>query len=205
MGRRLSPVDRRQDRPVPVAPASWTAGGGALTAPVCRRRFRVRGPIRTAQVELAEPGAHPLRVGMAEVGKDDQCLVPGAAGGVPVSFRTLRVTEVGEDRGLVVAVAQILVQREGLLVAGDGPLVVAELVVGVTEAVPGGRLAIMIAELLQEGSAPAGNGRGPGDLPDLGVAPADRVEDLARLARAANRDRRVVEAPATRYTTIGRS
>ena len=66
------------------------------------------------------------------------------------------VAEVGERVGLVVAVAELAEQVEGLLVAGDGRRVVAEVVVGVAEAVPGVRLAGAVAELLAV-RAPAGS------------------------------------------------
>jgi hypothetical protein len=50
----------------------------------------------------------------------------------------------------VVAVAEFLAESESVLVAGDGVGVLAELVVGVAEAVPAGGLPDAIAELLEQ-------------------------------------------------------
>jgi hypothetical protein len=62
--------------------------------------------------------------------------------------RVVRVAETGEYGGFAVAVAEIAEQLTGLVIAGDGRGVVAEVMVGVAETVPGLCLAATVAELL---------------------------------------------------------
>jgi hypothetical protein len=89
----------------------------------------------------AEAGADLAGIGMLQVVKDGQGLLPGAAGGQLVSSCLAGVAEVGEDLGPAAAVAGVAVDVECLLVAGNGLGVIAQLVVGIAEAVQGGGLA----------------------------------------------------------------
>ncbi len=83
--------------------------------------------------------------------EDGQGLLPGVAGRRMVADRLVGVAEVGEDGCFDVPVAEVPGQVEGVLVAGDGLDVVAQVVVGVAEAVPGGALPLAVVELLEQG------------------------------------------------------
>jgi hypothetical protein len=74
---------------------------------------------------LVEFGAQVLGVGLIELGEDGQGLLVGVAAGVGVAGGLVRVAEVGQSVGFVVAVADIPEQVEGVAVAGDGLGVVA--------------------------------------------------------------------------------
>src|SRR2546421_4903531 len=92
----------------------------------------------TDPVKAGEFGADLGGVGVVHFVEDGQGLLPGVAGGLRVAGGVVGVAEVGEGVGLVVAVAGVPDQSEGVLVAGDGLGVLAEVVVGVAQAVPGG-------------------------------------------------------------------
>lgn len=98
-------------------------------------------------VQRGELGANRVGVGMVKVVEDGQGPLPSVAGGVGVAGGVVSVAEVGEGIGLVVAVAMVPVQGQGVLIAGDGFGVVAEVMVGETEAVPGVGLPETVAEL----------------------------------------------------------
>jgi hypothetical protein len=69
--------------------------------------------------------------GVGELVEDGQGLLPGVAGGLRVSGGVVGVAEAGEGVGFVVAVADLPVELDRLLVAGEGLGVLAELVVGI--------------------------------------------------------------------------
>jgi len=75
-----------------------------------------------------------LGVGVVEVVENVDGLLPDLAGGVGVASGVVGVAEVDERAGDVEGIAEV----PGVLVARDGLGVVAEVVVGVAEAVPGG-------------------------------------------------------------------
>ena len=81
--------------------------------------------------------------------------------------------EVGQDGGFVVAVAEVAVEGEGVDVAVGGVGVVAEVVVGVAEAVPRLGLPVAVAYLLEEGEGLLAVGEGGGVVTEQGVVPAD--------------------------------
>jgi hypothetical protein len=97
-------------------------------------------------VEASEVGADLVSVGVVEVIEDDQGLLPGvtAASGLPVALWVL--PRLVRGVGLFIAVTKIPKQGEGLVVAGDGVRVIAE-VVGVAEAVPGAGLPFAMVEV----------------------------------------------------------
>ena len=74
-------------------------------------------------------------VGVLEVLEDGLGLFPGVAGGVVIAGGVLRVAEAGEGGGFAVGVPGLAEQVECVVVALDGLPVVAEVVVGVAEAV----------------------------------------------------------------------
>jgi hypothetical protein len=91
--------------------------------------------------------------GVVEFVEDGQGVSPSEAGAVEVVGGVVGVAEVDDAVGLVVAVAEVVVQVDGVLVAGDGPGVVAEVLVGVAETVPRlGQTAAVIEFLVQSES-----------------------------------------------------
>lgn len=69
---------------------------------------------------------------------------PGRARGPRVCRAVLHVAQMIERVGLIEGVCQFPVQVGGLLVAGDGLLVAAELMVNVAETVPGRGLPVAL-------------------------------------------------------------
>jgi hypothetical protein len=88
----------------------------------------------------------------------------------------VRVAELGESVGFLVAVAEVLVEGDGRGVTLDGVGVVTGAVVGVAEAVPGARFAVPVADLLEGGDGLLAGGQGLVVVAERGVAPADGVE-----------------------------
>src|SRR3954469_736910 len=84
---------------------------------------------------------------MVELIKDAQGVCPGPFGAFGVTCAELNVAEMIERVGFIEAVGEFPVEADGLLVARDGSLVLAELVMDVAEAVPGGGLPVVIARL----------------------------------------------------------
>jgi hypothetical protein len=84
---------------------------------------------------------------MVDLVEDEQGMCPGPFGGLGVTGAELNVAEVIERVRLVEAVRQFLVEVNRSLVARDGSFVLAELVMDVAEAVPGGGLPIAVARL----------------------------------------------------------
>jgi hypothetical protein len=96
-------------------------------------------------VEAVEFGTEPVGVGRVKMIEDDNCLLPDGTGGSCVADGVVGVAEVGEGLGQAVAVAEVVIQLDGVLKAGDGLGVVAEVVVDVAEAVPGASLSTLVA------------------------------------------------------------
>ena len=84
-------------------------------------------------------------VGMAEFVEYVDSLFPDFTGGIVVAGG---VEGAAEGVGFAVPVADVPAQVDGALLAGGRLLVLAEVVVGVAEAVPGGGLALAVADLL---------------------------------------------------------
>src|SRR3954447_2999033 len=97
-------------------------------------------------VERLQAGPYLGRVGKAEHGEDLQGALPGGAAGVPVAGRVLAIAQVDERLSLAGQVAELADQRDRPVVAGDGALVLAQVVVDVAEAVPGPGLRVQVAE-----------------------------------------------------------
>ena len=92
-------------------------------------------------------------VGMPELLEDDVRSPPGIAGGVAIAGGILAVPKVGQCFGFVEAVAEIAPQLERALVAFQRLLEVPQVVVNVTDAVPGRGLAVMIIKFLVQGES----------------------------------------------------
>jgi hypothetical protein len=88
---------------------------------------------------------------MAQVVEDLQSLLPGLHGGLELAVGLPGVTEVAQSNGFVEAVGKFAVQAECPLVAGGGLSEVAEVVLGVAQAVPGSCLALAVPDLRAEG------------------------------------------------------
>lgn len=125
-----------------------------------------------------EFGGDLVGVGVAEVVEDIHRALPGLAAGTGIAGGTVGVAEVGERDGFEIAVTESSVQLEGMLVAGDGLMVVAEVVVGVAEAIPCVGLTVAIAELLQQGEGLLAGREGLLVFAELCMTPADRVEGV---------------------------
>src|SRR3954454_3455972 len=76
-----------------------------------------------------EFGADGVGVGVVEIVEDCQGLLVGVAGGGGVAGGAVGVAELREGDRFLVAHAKVAEQGEGLLVAGDGLGVLAEVVV----------------------------------------------------------------------------
>ncbi len=85
---------------------------------------------------------------MAEPVKDGEGLAQDAVGGAPAGGQQKGVAEMVQDFGFQVAVADGPGEFQRGLVAGDGLLVVAQMMVGVADAVPGAGLAVTVAGFL---------------------------------------------------------
>src|SRR5215469_10609512 len=77
---------------------------GPALLPANRSRI---GKTRTPSAIRGEPGAQLLGVRMAQIFEESQGLLPGTAGGGTVAGRLMRVTEVNQYLGPVVAIAQV--------------------------------------------------------------------------------------------------
>ena len=94
----------------------------------------------------AEPGLDLRGVRVVEAVEDGQRLLPGVAGRLMVSRGVLTVAEFGEGVGLVMAVAELAVQGQGPLEAGDRLQVAAEAVQCIADAGPRTGFTVAVAE-----------------------------------------------------------
>src|SRR5437588_8564988 len=95
---------------------------------------------------LGQSCAQDVGVGVVQVVEDGQSPLPGLVCGGDVARVLVGVAQADEGVGLWMASAQLLVQLQCVVVAGDGPPVLAEVVVGDAEAVPGVGLAVPAAD-----------------------------------------------------------
>jgi hypothetical protein len=116
------------------------------------------------------------RLGVVQFLEDRQRLLPGLARGWRAPEGGMGLAQVDERPGLVVAVAKRAVQGQGPPVAGKCLEALAEVMAGEADAVPGGGLPALVAGLLEHGQGLAGAGQGLPVAPELGEAPAQRVE-----------------------------
>jgi len=119
---------------------------------------------------------------MVELVEDEQGICPGPFGTLGVTRAELDVAEVIERVGFVEAVREFPVEADGSLVAGDRSLVLAELVMDVAEAVPGGGLPVALAHRPDGVKRLLAGRDGLLVIAEQGLTEADVVEGL-RLAR----------------------
>src|SRR5262245_53387878 len=113
---------------------------------------------------------------MSEFVEDGGCFPPGRGRGFGIAGRVVAVAEVGQGGGLVVALADLAVQREGLPVAGDGLVVLAEAVVRRAERIQGRPQPDPVTGFLQQGPRLSAVRDRLLVLAEKAVAPADVVE-----------------------------
>jgi hypothetical protein len=136
-------------------------------------------------VRLLEFGAELVGVGVVELVEDDQGVLPGLVCGLGIAGGVVRVAEPGECVGFAVEVAEIPVQLEGVLVAGDCLGVVAEVVVGIADDLPCLSLSVEVAaDLLVQGEGLLAGGEGLSVVPAHGVEPTDCGEGVGLPAHA---------------------
>jgi putative transposase len=119
---------------------------------------------------------------MVEVVQDGERLFPGRARLPEMPGGVAGVANVTENLGLARAVAGLAMQVEGTLVAFDGFAVVAQVLVGVSEAVQRRGLRLAVAECVEQVESLAAVAQRLPVIPEPGVEPANRVqgECLAR-------------------------
>lgn len=108
--------------------------------------------------------------------KDHQCLLPGLVGGSVIADGVISVAETGEGVGFVVVVAEFVVEGEGLLVVGDGLLVVVEVVIDVAEAVQSVGFTPSVTEFTIQVQGLLAIDGGLRVVPEQSVAPANRIQ-----------------------------
>ena len=137
-------------------------------------------------IQLPQLAANLAGVGVAQVVEDGQGLLPGLAGGVVLPGGVLGVAEVGESAGLADPVAEFGQQFNGVTVAADRLCVLAEVMVSVTEAVPGGRLAVAVAEFTVQGESLTTALQGQLVVTEQSVMPAGGVKGQGHAAALAD-------------------
>jgi hypothetical protein len=158
-----------------------TSGGhGGLG---CKRRVlrgRVRGDVGVCAGEL---GADQAGVGVLQALEDGECLLPGRRGPRQLAGGVMAVAKMDQRVRLVEAVAGFPEEADRVLVAGGGFGEVAQMVLGVPQAVPGCCLDPAVAGFRAEGECPAAERAGLLVVAEEAVVPADGVErfGLVRL------------------------
>lgn len=111
--------------------------------------------MKSADLCAGELGADLVGVRMLQVVKDRECLLPGRTGLRRLAGGLSGVAEVGEPVRLMEAVAGFPGDAERVLVADGGFGEVAQLVLGVSQAVPGCSLEPAVADFRVEGDCPS--------------------------------------------------
>src|SRR6266511_1572874 len=135
----------RAPMPWPCSPRCASAGPSRPTA--APRPCSAPDPASAGGVaRVVALGADLVGVGVVDLFEDGQCSLPRVASRVDLAGGLVRLAEAGQRAGLVVAVAEVPVRDQGLLVVLGGLGVVPEVVVGVAEAVPRVGLPVAVAE-----------------------------------------------------------
>src|SRR5215469_3098855 len=137
----------------------------------------VRGGVAGCAGEL---GADLVGVGVLQVFEDGEGLLPGLPGLGRLAGGVAGVAEVGEGLCFVEAVAGSPVQTEGTLVAGGGFVEVAQMVLGVSQAVPDISLGPAVADFGAQGECLAAEHPSLLVVTEKPVAPADGIERFGR-------------------------
>ena len=111
---------------------------------------------------------------MVDLVEDREGFAPGVARRTMVTGSVIGVADPAKRVGLEGPVAELPEQVQGVPVAGDGALGVAQAMAGVAEAVPGQRLSDAVVDLLEQDQRPLAGGQGPSLIADQGVGPPDR-------------------------------
>ena len=116
-------------------------------------------------------------MGVVKVVQNSERPLPGSTRLLAVPGRMLGVPDVTERIGFAPAVTDLPVQVEGALIAGGRFAMVAEVMMGVTEAVPDPGLHVGRAtELGVQAESPPAVAEGLPVVPEVGVEPADAVQ-----------------------------
>src|SRR5262245_42182192 len=133
--------------------------------------------------------------GMAEVLEDAERSQPGVACGGLLSRGAMAIRHLGQRSGLVVAVAQVLVQPQRLAVTAHRIGVPNQVVVRVTETVPVGRLADPATGGLVRGESLAAGHDGLLIVTQLSAVPADGIERVGLTCLVPRRTERFTGLP----------
>lgn len=114
---------------------------------------------------------------MVQFVQDLQRLTPCVHGGVPVAERVMGIADVRQRVRHEVAVVDVAVQAQRDFVPSDGVGVLAEVVIGVPDAVGHGRLAAVIADAVLHPHGKLAFGKRFVVLAEQDVRPADFIVD----------------------------
>jgi hypothetical protein len=117
---------------------------------------------------------------MAQIFEESQGPLPGTAGGGTVTGRLMRVAEVNQYLGEVVAIAQVPVDVDGLLIPGDGFGVIAQPGLRVSEGVKSGGLIDPVPQLAVNGESLGPVLQRLAAPPEFRAQPGRRVEGIAQ-------------------------
>jgi hypothetical protein len=129
--------------------------------------------------ELRKPGPGVVRAGMVKLREDVERELVVGAGGVNIAGGLVRIAEVEEHGGLIVAVGKPAEQIDGLFIAADGLSVIAVVKMDVAEAVQRLRLTVDVGQLPVQPKGLLAAGEGVLIIAELRVAPTDGVEGVS--------------------------
>jgi len=124
----------------------------------------------------AKLGTYPVGIRVVEFVEDSQSASPGRASCVGRARGVVGIAEVDQRIGFAPAVARRTAQADGTPVTGDRFAVLAEMNVGVAQAVPGRGRAGTVAELLLESQRLLAADESVPVLAQFGLVPTDVVE-----------------------------
>src|SRR5262249_8010030 len=131
---------------------------------------------RACSFELQQLCPDRFGVWVAQVVEYCQRLMPGRPGAVFAAGRQPGIAKMGEYLGCVKQVPKLPVQGKGPLVAFDRIWIIAEMMVGKAETVPGSGLSVPVVEVvIQDQGLLAGVNSVP-EVAHLGLTPANVVE-----------------------------
>ena len=131
-----------------------------------------------------EQGTYLISFTIAELIKNAQRLLPGGPGRVKGCPRcSARVSEVDQCLGLVVRLAEVLIQLDCFLIARDGLVVVSEVVLGLTKAVECISLVELIPDLPLQVQGTLAIAETVAIVTQLNMEPANSIEGSS-LTRA---------------------
>jgi hypothetical protein len=117
-------------------------------------------------------------VGVAEVFENLQGIPPSPQSGDGIPRQLVRLAQPQQRFGGQIALTHSAEQLQGVLVAGNGLAMIAEVVMDVSEAVPGVGLAVVVVEFLVPRQRFSTIVERFLVVPEVGVLPAEAVQDL---------------------------